>query len=325
VNRDDKGAKNVKFLGGFEREGYGMKDSFDFEDKKPSQTGEIFSIATRDVLTVPPTMSIIGTARTMEKHGFRRIPITDAGTDRVMGIVTTVDIVNLLGGGTKYNLVKNRYQGNLLAAVNGDVKELMEKEVVCVEESETIKDAAKIMIKRGIGGIPIIDKKLRIKGIITERDFVKLLINEADSFEDVLNKKIEEYMSRGAVSAHPTETLGAALRKMLENGFRRLPIVKDDLLVGLVTATTVMQFLGSGKVFEKLVTGNASEIYGLEIKNIMKTDIKTIGPDADMEEAAKKINKNDIGGFPVLKDGMLVGIFTETDLLRAIFDVLKNP
>jgi CBS domain-containing protein len=56
----------------------------------------------------------------------------------------------------------------------------------------------------------------------------------------------------------------------------------------------------------------------------MKTDIKTIGHDADMREAAKKINKNDIGGFPVLKDGMLVGIFTETDLLRAIFDVLKS-
>jgi CBS domain-containing protein len=323
VKRDDKGTKNVKFLGGFEREGYGIKDSFELKDKKPLQTGGIFSIATRDVLTVPPTLSIIGTARTMEKHGFRRLPITDAGTDRVMGIVTTVDIVNLLGGGTKYNLVKNRYQGNLLAAVNGDIKELMEKEVVCVEESETIKDAAKIMIERGIGGIPIIDKKLRIKGIITERDFAKLLI-EGDSFEDVLNKKIEEYMSKNVVSAYSDETLGAALRKMLENGFRRLPIVKDDLLLGLVTATTVMQFLGSGKVFEKLVTGNASEIYDLEIKNIMKTDIKTIGHDADMREAAKKINKNDIGGFPVLKDGMLVGIFTETDLLRAIFDVLKS-
>ncbi len=81
MKRDNKGTKNVKFLGGFEREGYGVKDSFKLEDKRPSQTGEIFSIATRDVLTVPPTMSIIGTARTMEKHGFRRLPITDAGTD----------------------------------------------------------------------------------------------------------------------------------------------------------------------------------------------------------------------------------------------------
>ena len=323
MKRDDKGTKNVKFLGGFEREGYGVKDSFDFEDKRPLQTGKIFSIATRDVLTVPPTMSIIGTARTMEKHGFRRLPITDAGTDRVMGIVTTVDIVNLLGGGPKYNLVKNRYQGNLFAAVNGDVRELMEKEVVCVEESKTIKEAAKIMIESGVGGIPIIDKKLRIKGIIAERDFVKLLI-EGDSFEGVLNKKIEEYMSKDVVSAYSDEMLGAALGKMLENGFRRLPIVKDNLLIGLVTATTVMQFLGSGKVFEKLVTGDASEIYDLEIKNIMKTDIKTIGHDADMREAAKKINENDIGGFPVLKDGMLVGIFTETDLLRAIFDVSKS-
>ncbi len=235
-----------------------------------------------------------------------------------------MDIVNLLGGGPKYNLVKNRYQGNLLAAVNGDIKELMEKEVVCVEESKTMKDAAKIMIESGIGGIPIIDKKLRIKGIITERDFAKLLI-EGDSFKDVLNKKIEEYMSKDVVSAYSDETLGVALGKMLENGFRRLPIVKDDLLLGMVTATTVMQFLGSGEVFEKLVTGDVSEIYNLEIKNIMRTDIKTIGPDIDMGETAKEMNKNDIGGFPVLKDGMLVGVFTETDLLRAIFDVLKNP
>jgi len=289
---------------------------------------DIFRIATKDVVSVPITTSIIDTAKIMEKYSFRRIPITDAGTNRINGIVTTVDIVNLLGGGDKYNLVKNKYQGNLLATVNSEIKEIMEKNVVCLMETETVKDAAEILIKRGIGGLPIIDKKKILKGIVTERDFIKVLVGndvytnntQNNDFKEISYKKISDYMSKKVVYIDSNETFGIALRKMLDNGFRRLPVIKDNVLIGSLTATSVMKFLGSGKIFDRLVTGDIDEIYNLEVRNVVLNELNTLDIDMNIIEAAKKIATTNSGGFPVLKDGKMAGIFTERDLLRAIYD-----
>jgi CBS domain-containing protein len=260
----------------------------------------------------------------MRKHGFRRIPITDAGTNRIYGIVTTADIVDLLGGGSKYNLVKNKYQGNLLMTINSEIKEIMEKNVICLMENETIKDAADILIEKGIGGLPIIDKKKILKGIVTERDFIKVLIgndtNNNNDFGDVSYKKIRDYMSKKVVYVDASETFGVALHKMLDNGFRRLPVIKDNVLLGSLTATSVMKFLGSGKIFDKLVTGDVDEVYNLEVRNVMLNELNTLDADMNIIEAAKKIATTNTGGFPVLKDDKMVGIFTERDLLRAIYD-----
>lgn len=286
----------------------------------------IFRIATKNVVSVPITTSIIDTAKIMEKYSFRRIPITDAGTNRLNGIVTTIDIVNLLGGGSKYNLVKNKYQGNLLATLNSEIKEIMERDVVCLMENETIKDAAEILIKHGIGGLPIVDKKKILKGIVTERDFIKVLIgsdvntNQGNDFKEISYRKVSDYMSKKVVYIDANETFGIALRKMLDNGFRRLPVIKDNVLIGSLTATSVMKFLGSGKIFEKLVTGDVDDIYNLEVRNVMLNELNTLDMDMNIIEAAKKISITNSGGFPVLKDGNIVGIFTERDLLRAIYD-----
>jgi len=293
-----------------------------------SNKKNIFKIATKDVVSVPITTSIIDTAKIMEKYSFRRIPITDAGTNRLYGIVTTVDIVNLLGGGSKYNLVKNKYQGNLLATVNSEIKEIMEKDVVYLMENETIKDAAEILIKKGIGGLPIVDKKKILKGIITERDFIKVLIgqdnnannNKNSDFGDIYYEKIKDYMSKKVIYIDANETFGLALRKMLDNGFRRLPVIKNSVLIGSLTATSVMKFLGSGKIFERLVTGDVDEIYNLEVRNVMLNELNTLDIDMNILEAAQKISTTNSGGFPVLKDDKMVGIFTERDLLRAIYD-----
>ncbi len=80
------------------------------------------AIATRDVISIPPTQSIIGAVEIMTKCGFRRLPVTDAGTRKLRGIITSGDVINFMGGGDKYKLVQVRHGGNLLAAVNESVR-----------------------------------------------------------------------------------------------------------------------------------------------------------------------------------------------------------
>ena len=74
----------------------------EFKSHIVQQEGEIMAIATTDVISVPPTQSIIGAVEIMTSCGFRRLPVTDAGTKKLRGIITSGDIINFMGGGDKY-------------------------------------------------------------------------------------------------------------------------------------------------------------------------------------------------------------------------------
>jgi len=97
------------------------RGAVDIKSRVSHNQGDIMAIASKDIVTLPPTTNIMGTAKTMLKYGFRRVPIADAGTNRLVGIITSLDIVDFLGGGLRHNIVKNRYKGNLAAAINEDV------------------------------------------------------------------------------------------------------------------------------------------------------------------------------------------------------------
>src|SRR5690606_33328155 len=77
----------------------------EFKSHIVAREGEIMAIATRDVVSVPPTMPILAAVETMTNCGFRRLPVVDAGSRKLRGIVTSGDIINFMGGGDKFNLV----------------------------------------------------------------------------------------------------------------------------------------------------------------------------------------------------------------------------
>jgi len=296
-----------------------LKDSYirntgplDFKDKMAGYTGDIMTIASKEVVTIPPTTPIIGAVKTMLSKGFRRIPVVDAGTNRLKGIVTSQDIVDFLGGGSRYLIVKNRYNGNLLAAVNGGISEIMEENVVSLNEKDSLKDALDIMLREKVGGIPITDSDGRVKAILSERDFVFLVS------DIIMGKKVSDYMSKRVVTAPPDMPVGLAAKSMINHGFRRLPIVRDNVLIGIITASDILRFLGSGDIFNRLVTGNASEVFDVPVRTLIRRDVVFIKSDIDLGEAAGIMLSRNVGSLPVLEDGELRGIITERDFVRAI-------
>ncbi len=286
----------------------------DFKSRISEKTGDIMSIASNDVITIPPTMPVIGAVKTMLNHGFRRIPVADAGTNHLKGIITSQDIVDFLGGGQRNLIVKNKFKGNLLAAVNGSISEIMETNVVSLNVKDSLKDALNIMIKENIGGIPVTDGDGTVKAIVSERDFVFLLSGI------VTGKTVEGYMSKKIVTAPSDMSVGAAAKSMINNGFRRLPVLRDDVLIGIITASDIMRFLGSGDMFDRLVTGNAREVFQVPVSTLVKRDIIFTKSDVDLGEAANVMLDKNVGSLPVLEDGELKGIITERDFVRAMAD-----
>lgn len=284
----------------------------DFKSRISERSGDIMTIASREVVTIPPTTPIIDAVKTMLGRGFRRLPIADAGTNRLKGIVTSQDIVDFLGGGKRNLIVKNSFKGNLLSAVNASISEIMEENVVSLNEKDSLKDALNTMLTENIGGIPITDGEGRVSAIISEKDFVFFVSGI------VTGKTVDDYMSKKIVTAPSEMSVGTATKSMINNGFRRLPIIKDNVLIGIITASDIMRFLGSGDIFNKLITGNAKEVFEVPIRTLIRRDVVYTRSEIDLGEAAGVMLDKNVGSLPVLEEGELKGIITERDFVRAL-------
>ena len=285
----------------------------EFKSRISEHPGGIMKIATKDVVSVPPTTTIMGAAKTMTKYGFRRLPIVDAGSRRLMGIVSSMDIIDFFGGGERYNLVKNKYGGNLLAAINEDVREIMEENVITISEDCSIKEALETLRERNVGALPIVNEEEQLTGIVSEKDFV-FMASEEEKF-DIF---VYECMTRSVKTARPSMTIEEASKEMVKKGFRRLPVVENDVLIGILTASDIVRYLSTGEAFSKLVTGNVEEALRVPISQIMSRDVVFTSSDVDIAEAARIMVKNDIGALPVIDGDELVGIITERDFIKAL-------
>lgn len=283
----------------------------EFDSRVAPHMGEIMAIATTRVVSVPPTMAIIGAAQTMTACGFRRLPVTDPGTHRMRGIMTASDIINLLGGGDKQTLVTVKHGGNLLAAVNESVREIMSGHYLSLRTTETIADALALILGQKIGGLPIVDAEETLRGIVTERDVLRLLGTGASI------NTVEDVMSTSLRVTAPDATIGAATREMGRCRFRRLPVVSEDVLFGIITSTDIVRYLGTGEVFDRLVTGNMAEVMDLPVRTLMKGELITTTPEIPITAAARIMLERGIGALPVIEDSRLIGLVTEFDLVRA--------
>ena len=88
--------------------------------------------------------------------------------------------------------------------------------------------------------------------------------------------------------------------------------------MGMVTASDIMKYLGSGDAFEKVVTGDIAEVMDQPIKSLIKRGLLATEMKADLGHAARKMMDNEIGSLPVMDKGSLVGILTERDYVRAL-------
>ncbi|MGA9189132.1 MAG: CBS domain-containing protein [Methanosarcina sp.] len=288
-----------------------MRIGPDFKSRISEHQGRILALATRDVITLPPTATIMEAIRIMTERRFRRIPITDAGTRRLEGVVTSVDIINFLGGGKKNLLVENRFKGNLLAAINDEVRQIMETDAAYLNEQADFKDAISTMLERRTGGLPIVNNDMQVVGIFTERNAVELMGGI------VTNKTVDEYMTKNVKMVSTDTPIGHAAKVMVDNRLRRLPVVKDGIFAGIVTASDIVHFLGRGDAFSKLTTGNIHEALDQPVGSIISKELIWTTPSTDMGKAMKIMLEKKIGSLPILEEGLLRGIITESDFLRS--------
>jgi CBS domain-containing protein len=160
--------------------------------------------------------------------------------------------------------------------------------------------------------LPVVDEKNSVKAIVTERDIAVLF---ADRTSGVT---VAQLMSENVVTALPKTTIFEAEKTMVTQGFRRLPIISDGKLIGIVTAMDIIRYFGCGEVFSHLRSGTIIQVLNTPALGIATKDVSTVEPETDVGQAAKIMREKDIGAVPVVKKGVLVGIFTERDFFKMI-------
>jgi acetoin utilization protein AcuB len=134
---------------------------------------------------------------------------------------------------------------------------------------------------------------------------------------------VKDYMTKHPIMIPPSMPAAQAQKLMVENKVRHVPVVGDGKRpLGLITRDRLRippTELGSLNVWE--ITRYLAE---LTVKDVMVggNDLSTIGPDATLEDAAKIMAEKKIGCLPVVKDNVVVGIITETDMLVQLADLL---
>ncbi|MEM2105159.1 MAG: CBS domain-containing protein [Candidatus Bathyarchaeia archaeon] len=282
--------------------------------KPPSRRheGEILHVAKSPVVTCASTTLIYDAIQIMTREGFRRIPIANPGTKTLEGIITATDIVDYLGGGKKFEIIERKYGGNIFKAINESVRLIMTKDVVTVITSSKISDAVRLMKEKNLGGLPVVDPQNRVRAIITERDIVNIFADK------ISGARVIELMSEKVITALPKTTIFEAEKTMINQGFRRLPIIFDGKVVGIITAMDIIRFFGSGKIFEKLRSGTIVQVLNTPAIEIATKEVATIEPQADAGQAAKLMRDKNVGAIPVVEHGELVGIITERDFFKLI-------
>jgi CBS domain-containing protein len=273
--------------------------------------GDIMHIAKSPVVTMAPTTPIYDAIKIMAKEGFRRIPIADPGTKTLAGIVTATDIVDYLGGGKKFEIVQQKFSGNIFKAINEPIKLVMNQKVFTVKTTADISEAIQLM-KKNVGGLPVVDEGNRVRAIVTERDVAHMF---ADRISGI---KVSQLMTEKVVAAMPKTTIFEAEKTMIGQGFRRLPIVSDGKVIGIVTAMDIIRFFGTGEVFKHLKSGTITQVLNTPALEIATKEVATISPDADVGQAAKIMREKNFGALPVTQNEKLVGIITERDFFKII-------
>ncbi len=132
---------------------------------------------------------------------------------------------------------------------------------------------------------------------------------------------VRDWMTRDPQTVSATTPVMEAMQRLREGGFRRLPVVQDGNLVGIVTDRDLKEATPSKATTLSIYELNYL-LSKLLVKDVMVAAVITVSPDDPIERAALLMEEHRVSGLPVIEGGVISGIVTITDLLRAFVEFL---
>lgn len=255
--------------------------------------------------------------RTLAKNNVSGMPILKKDTKTVVGVVTRTDIFR-----------------------NADEEQLaliMSNEIHFVEKDQDVKDAAKLLYKNRIHGLPVINKRKHLIGIISPTDILKVL---SERNKDVA----EKYFTNIVVPVYKETPLNIVMEIINITNENALPVLNDELkVIGIVSDGDLFKLSHVKESVSRLEMGigddedqwtwegirdtirlyystSKVDLPPVPVKQVMVTNVIKAFKNTPIREIAKNMIKNKISHMPVVDESdRLVGMVTDIDLMACMF------
>ncbi|MCK5030540.1 MAG: CBS domain-containing protein [Thermoplasmatales archaeon] len=253
----------------------------------------------------------------LAKHNVSGMPILKKDTKKVVGVLTRTDIF------------KNADEEQLAL--------IMSKEVHSVTNDQDIKDAAKLLLEKRIHGLPVVNKKKNLVGIISPKDILKVL-------SDKNERETENYFTNIVAPTYQDTPINIAMEIINITNENALPILNDELkLTGIVTDGDLFKLshihesvsqtnMGMGGDEDQWTWEGIRDIVRLHystseitlpqipVKEVMITDVVKGFKNTTVSEIANSMLKHDISHIPIVDaNDRLIGMISDIDLMACMF------
>ncbi len=254
--------------------------------------------------------------RILAKHNVSGMPVLKKETNTVVGVVTRTDIF------------RNPEEDQLALIMTKDYK--------YVEKDQDIKDAAKLLYEHRIHGLPVINKKKDLVGIISPTDILEAITRNIDT-------TVEQYFTNLVVPVYQETPIDIIMEIINITNEHALPVLSDEKkLVGIVTDGDLFKLshiresvahsdIGMGGDEDDWTWEGIRDTVRLHystsevslppvpVKEIMVTDVIKVFRNTTVTEIADKMLKNNISHVPVVdSEDRLIGMVTDIDLMACI-------
>lgn len=189
-----------------------------------------------------------------------------------------------------------------------EVADVMSRDVATAPPDALVVWAAKVMAEKKISCLVVMDHEI-VAGILTETDMLRRVVRNGQNF---YRTKLDQIMSCPVETVSSDLSVLDASAIMGEKRIKRLPVLKGDKLVGILTQTDLVRALTS---------------YGLwrDISEVMSLNVAGIQHTASVAEAAEIMTSQEISCIVALEGEKVAGILTEKDLLGRVVALHKDP
>lgn len=132
---------------------------------------------------------------------------------------------------------------------------------------------------------------------------------------------VKERMSKPVISVPPEMPILDAMKLLQQEKIRRAPVIKEGKMVGIISEKDLLNAAPSDATTLSVWEINYL-MSKIKVRDVMTHEVRTIDVETPIEEAARIMADNKIGGLPVTRDGRVVGLITETDLFKVLLELM---
>jgi acetoin utilization protein AcuB len=272
---------------------------------------KVAKVMTREVVSVASDCPLDEAIRLFESCRFRHLPVEEKG--RLVGMISDRDIALSTGW------VLAAYRQGEDGSAPSTVGQIMHEDIVSLTPDSPLSKAAAVVLDNRVGAVPVV-KGQELAGIVTTTDLLRACFGrDADSdFRVPDGMSVEDAMSKDVRTASSDTQLADAIDLCKGSSVRHLPIVDEGSLVGMISDRDLRYGLGQEIISDMLAQEEGRlEITQTPISALMSLEVVTIDVAEPLARAAELMLEHGFSALPVMRGGTLVGIVTNTDILRS--------